>query len=142
MCLSLFNVISLDTFTYEISCFTGFIIIWVNLYLIFTYCKLTGSPYKNRECYLGVRWIGIIACYWTFAFGLKFMIFILGDDYYMVDPTKENHSVYQACILGTIDFFCVILPIFFVSDTYFITAFSGSLLDPKQANEEALLPSH
>jgi len=49
--LSLFDVINLNAFFGEITGFTVTLILGVNFYLIFIYCKNTGTPYKSRKSY-------------------------------------------------------------------------------------------
>lgn len=62
--------------------FTGVIVLGVNGYLIFSYCKMTGTPYKNRKSYQSVKWVGLIGGYWSIAFGLKFCGVLLGNSLY------------------------------------------------------------
>lgn len=82
MVLSIFNVINLNVFFGEISGFTAAFILGVNFYLIFSYCKMTGTPYKNRKSYLSVKWVGIVGGVWTIGFVIKFLIVLLGHSLY------------------------------------------------------------
>lgn len=82
MLLSLFDVIPLESFFAEITGFTGAIVLGINMYLTFTYCKLTGTPYKSRKSYQSVKWVGLIGGYWSIAFGLKFSAVLLGNSLY------------------------------------------------------------
>ena len=78
MFLAIFKWIELTAFFIEITGFTIGIILIVNGYLIFQYCKLAGAPYKNQKFYRNVRWIGIVGGYWSVAFCLKFLGVLLG----------------------------------------------------------------
>lgn len=73
MLLCFFEAISIEAFYLEIISFTGIIVVGVNVYLVFVYCKLVGSPYKDRKSYKYVRHLGIVCGVWSVAFGLKFI---------------------------------------------------------------------
>lgn len=65
------------------------------------------------------------------AFALKFTAVILGSSLYHFESLESQEAVYQACLISLIDFFCVIIPVFLVSDTYFIKVFSAKHLELK-----------
>lgn len=46
---ALFSWIALEAFYGEITGYTGALVLGVNGYLVFTYCRLTGTPYKDRK---------------------------------------------------------------------------------------------
>lgn len=75
---ALFGWISLKAFFIELAAFTVAIVLAVNMYLINMYCKYTGTPYKKKRYYEAVRWIGLVAGYWTIAFSAKFFMIIFG----------------------------------------------------------------
>jgi len=77
--LALFTFISLRVMFIELTAFTGALVLTVNFNLVGAYCKLTGTPYKNRKYYHSVRWVGIVGGYWTAAFSLKFFLILLGN---------------------------------------------------------------
>ena len=79
---ALFSWIKLEAFYAEITGYTGALILGLNIYLMFTYCRLTGTPYKTRKHFQAVRWIGLIGGYWSLAFGMKFCSVILGSSLY------------------------------------------------------------
>lgn len=66
---------------------------------------------------------------------MKFTAVFLGSSLYQFDATVDSQAVYQACLIGIIDFFCVIIPVFLVSDTYFIKIFSAKHLDAKSRGD-------
>lgn len=77
--LSLFSIINLRGFFIELTTFSSVVIVSCNFYLCFTYCKNTGSPYKNRKYYEAVRYIGLVGGYWTCAFLFKLFMMIFGQ---------------------------------------------------------------
>lgn len=91
---ALFSWIKLEAFFAEITGYTGALVFGCNVYLLFTYCKHTGSPYKDRKHFRAVRWIGLIGGYWSIAFGMKFTGVILGSSLYQFDPTDNDNAVY------------------------------------------------
>ena len=130
MVLCLFGLCSLNAFFAEITAFTGLIVLGVNTYLVFTYCKYTGTPYKNRKSFQSVRWVGLIGGVWSIAFAVKFLTVLLGHSLYQINSSMENQKAYQACLVGLCDFFSMIVPIFFISDIHFIKIFSAKHLNP------------
>ena len=73
MLLCFFGAITIEAFYLEIIIFTGVIVVSVNVYQVFVYCKLVGSPYKDQKSYKYVRHLGIVCGVWSVAFGLKFV---------------------------------------------------------------------
>lgn len=128
---ALFSWIKLEAFYAEITGYTGALILGLNIYLMFTYCRLTGTPYKTRKHFQAVRWIGLIGGYWSLAFGMKFCSVIIGSSLYQFNASDNNQAVYQACLIGLTDFLCVIVPVFLISDTYFIKVFSAKHFEAK-----------
>jgi hypothetical protein len=80
-----FGLIELEAFSIEITSFTGVLILMVNGHLMFTYFRLANDPYKDREHFEAVRWVGLIAGYWSIAFGMKFTGVLLGSSLYTFD---------------------------------------------------------
>jgi hypothetical protein len=80
-----FGLIELEAFSIEITSFTGVLILMVNGHLMFTYFRLSNDPYKDREHFEAVRWVGLIAGYWSIAFGMKFTGVLLGSSLYTFD---------------------------------------------------------
>ena len=85
MLLSFFGVISNEAFYVEIIVFTGIIVVGVNVYQVFVYCKLVGSPYKDEKCYKYVRHLGIVCGVWSFAFMFKFIAVGKGKSLFQID---------------------------------------------------------
>jgi hypothetical protein len=79
------GLIELDAFSIEITSFTGLLVFMVNGHLMFTYFRLANDPYKDREHFEAVRWVGLIAGYWSIAFGIKFTGVLLGGSLYKFD---------------------------------------------------------
>lgn len=82
--LSLFQFITLRAMFIELTAFTGTLVLTVNFNLIFTYCKLAGTPYRSRKFYHSVRWVGLVGGYWTVAFTLKFLLILLGNSLFQI----------------------------------------------------------
>lgn len=94
MGLSLFSLVDLNVFFWEITGFIGCLILGVNFYLIFTYLKMTGVPYKNHKSYQSVKWIGMVGGYWSLAFTIKFVTVLLGHSLYQVESNENNKLVF------------------------------------------------
>ena len=135
--LALFGWIDLNAFFYEIAGFTAAIVLGLNLYLISSYLKMAGQPYKNQKSFEAVRWIGMTAGIWTIGFVIKFFVVIFGNSLYQASEQSTSRVlVYQACIVSLCDYCSVIVPIFLVTDTYFIKVFSAVHLAPKIEDNE------
>lgn len=74
----------------EITGFTMAIILGSNIYLVIQYCKMTGTPYKNRKNYTSAKWVGVVGGYWSCAFILKFTGVVLGSSLYQIDVNNKN----------------------------------------------------
>ena len=135
MLLALFGSISLNAFFGEITGYTAAVVLYVNLYLIYSYCNLTGTPYKSKKAYESVRWLGIVGGYWSAAFGLKFVGVFLGSSLYQVNSSEQSNEqeiqAYQASFIGMCDFVTIIIPLFFVTDTKFIKIFAGKYVEKR-----------
>ena len=100
--------------------------------------------YRNRKFYWSVRYVGLVAGYWTVAFSAKFFMILFGQSLFQVDQ-DTNKEVFQACMISMTDFFSVVVPMFLVSDTYFIKVFSGKqfktegIIDINDDRDTALL---
>jgi hypothetical protein len=71
--------VSLNAFFYELAGFTAAIVVGMNIYLIGSYLKLAGTPYKTQKSFEAVRWLGIVGGIWTLGFTIKFVIVIEGN---------------------------------------------------------------
>ena len=137
MFLALFGWVELNAFFYEIAGFTFAIVLGLNMYLVSSYLKLTGQPYKYQKSYEAVVWIGVTAGVWTLGFMIKFFIVIAGNSLYQASEQSDNRvMVYQACIVALCDYCSVVVPIFLVTDSYFIEVFSAAHLAPKIEDNE------
>jgi hypothetical protein len=135
MLLCFFEVISLEAFYLEIIIFTGIIVVGVNIYQIFVYCKLVGSPYKDKKSYKYVRHLGAVCGVWSFAFVLKFIAVGEGKSLFQIDISQDTPEVWTACILGLTDFLTIIIPLYCVVDSKFIKIMTFKHLNPKTASQ-------
>lgn len=132
MLLCFFGVMSIEAFYIEIIVFTGIIVVGVNIYQVFIYCKLVGSPYKDKKCYKCVRHLGIVCGVWSIAFMLKFIAVGKGKSLFQIDISGTTPEVWTACILGLTDFFTIIIPLYCVIDSKFVKIMTFKHLQPNR----------
>ena len=75
--------------------------------------------------------------FWTLGFTCKFLTILLGHSLYQVSTQKM--FVYQACIVALSDFFAMVVPIYLVTDAYFIKVLQGRYLKTQEDPNESFL---
>lgn len=119
----------------------------MNANLFIVYCKLSGSPYKNKRSYQNVKELGIVCGVWTLGFVIKLLTVAFGRTFYFYETQVVGATNYgTACLLAFCDFLTIVVPIYCVVEDNFVQIMTGNFL--KYANgivpyndEEADSPS-
>ena len=131
--LCLFAQISIYTFYIEIYSSLIVIILSVNVNQLIVYCKLTGSPYKNKRSYRNVRQLSIVCAVWTLSFVVKLLSVAFGRTLFYIENQKIGSTNYgTACLLAFCDFLSIVIPMYCVVEDSFVKLMTGRFL--KYAN--------
>ena len=138
----LFDLLEKKVFELQLSIVSAAIMISLNVSMIMLYCRYAGMPYISNLHYKGVKHVGFVVAYWSWAFVVKYATIPVDELNPGIKPnsgnshTNQNQGLLTAILYFSLCLVCDLVPLMLVVDSEFIKIFTFDLIRKHKSNED------